>query len=98
MVGALDLFPASELKPTKRNESIVPKNAAAVACQNEIPNPRKKEPYERARSETFAPHHGQKSDEAFPERSDSDMTLVPFNSRFKTYSNRFDKKDLAESI
>ena len=44
IVGALDLLPASELKPTKRNESIVPIKAAAVACQNEIPKPRKKEP------------------------------------------------------
>jgi len=44
IVGALDRFPASELKPTKRNESIVPIKAAAVACQNEIPNPRKNEP------------------------------------------------------
>jgi hypothetical protein len=83
MVGALDRFPASELKPTKRNDRIVPIKAAAVACQNEIPNPRKKEPYERARSETFAPHQGQKRDDAFPERSASEMTLVPFNSKFK---------------
>ena len=83
MVGALDRLPASELKPTNKNESMVPIKAAAVACQNEIPNPRKKEPYERARSETFAPHQGQKRDDAFPMRSDSEMTLVPFNSRFK---------------
>jgi hypothetical protein len=85
IVGAFDLLPASELNPTKRNESVVPISAAAVACQNEIPNPRKNEPYERARSETFAPHHGQKRDDALPERSDSEMTLVPFNSRFKRF-------------
>ena len=68
IVGALDFLPASELIPTKRNERTVPRSAARVACQNEIPKPRKKEPYESARSETFAPHQGQNKDDAFPER------------------------------
>jgi hypothetical protein len=44
IVGAFDFFPASELTPTKENERTVPIIAAAVACQNEIPNPRKNEP------------------------------------------------------
>ena len=44
MVGALDRFPARELKPTSRNERTVPIIAAKVACQNEIPKPRKNEP------------------------------------------------------
>jgi len=66
IVGALDFLPASELTPTKRKERTVPKIAAIVACQNEIPKPKKNEPYERANSETFAPHHGQKSDDGFP--------------------------------
>ena len=82
IVGALDFLPASELTPTKRKERTVPRNAAIVACQNEIPNPRKKAPYESARSETFAPHQGQNSEEALPVRSFSLITLVPFSSRF----------------
>jgi hypothetical protein len=44
MVGALDFLPARELKPTNRKERTVPMIAAKVACQNEIPNPRKNEP------------------------------------------------------
>ena len=44
IVGALDRFPASELNPTKRKERTVPIIAAKVACQNEIPKPRKNEP------------------------------------------------------
>ena len=82
MVGAFDRLPASELKPTKRNERTVPIIAAAVACQNEMPKPRKNEPYERAKSDTLAPHHGQKRDEAFPDLSDSEITLVPLSSKF----------------
>jgi len=44
IVGAFDFFPASELIPTSKKERTVPTNAAAVACQKEIPNPKKKEP------------------------------------------------------
>jgi hypothetical protein len=40
--------------------------AAKVACLKEIPNPKKKEPYDKARSETFAPAHGQNKERAFP--------------------------------
>ena len=69
IVGAFDFLPASELIPTKRNERTVPKKAAIVACQKEIPKPKKNEPYESAKSETFAPHHGQKRDDGFPTRS-----------------------------
>ena len=43
-VGAFERFPASELNPTKKNEPTVPIIAAAVACLNEISNPKKKEP------------------------------------------------------
>ena len=44
IVGAFDFLPASELTPTSRKERTVPRNAAIVACQNEIPKPKKKEP------------------------------------------------------
>jgi len=44
IVGALDFFPAKELTPTSKNERTVPIIAAKVACQNEIPNPRKNDP------------------------------------------------------
>jgi hypothetical protein len=44
IVGALDLFPASELIPTNRKDPMVPIKAAAVACLKEIPNPKKKAP------------------------------------------------------
>jgi hypothetical protein len=71
IVGAFDFLPASELIPTTRKDKTVPIIAAKVACLNEIPKPKKNEPYERARSETFAPHQGQKSDLADPLRSDS---------------------------
>jgi hypothetical protein len=44
MVGALDFFPAIELSPTNRNERTVPSTAARVACQKDIPKPKKKDP------------------------------------------------------
>ena len=44
IVGALARLPASELIPTNPNEAIVPIIAARVACQNEMPKPRKKAP------------------------------------------------------
>jgi len=44
MVGAFERLPASELMPTKKNEQMVPIIAAHVACLNEIPKPKKKEP------------------------------------------------------
>jgi hypothetical protein len=86
IVGAFERFPARELNPTNRKERTVPIIAANVACQKEIPKPRKNEPYERARSDTLAPHQGQKSEEAFPDLSDSEITLVPFSSRFNSSS------------
>ena len=86
IVGAFDLLPASELKPTNVNERTVPIIAAQVACQKEMPKPRKKEPYDRASSDTFAPHHGQNKEEAFPVRSDSEITFVPFSSKFNLSS------------
>jgi hypothetical protein len=84
IVGALDLFPANELIPTKRKDPIVPIKAAAVACLNEIPNPKKKAPYERASNDTFAPAQGQNKEWAFPDRSDSAITLGPLISRSNT--------------
>jgi hypothetical protein len=66
IVGAFERLPASELTPTRRKEAIVPMMAAKVACLKEIPNPRKKEPYDKARRETFAPAQGQNRDLAFP--------------------------------
>jgi hypothetical protein len=59
-VGAFERLPASELRATTRKERIVPMRAAKEVCQKDIPKPKKKEPYESANSETFAPHHGQK--------------------------------------
>jgi hypothetical protein len=44
MVGALLRFPASDEIATNANEPSVPIIAASVACQKEIPNPRKNEP------------------------------------------------------
>ena len=44
IVGALERLPASELTPTSKNEPIVPIIAAKVACLNEIPKSKKKEP------------------------------------------------------
>ena len=80
IVGALARLPASELIPTKKKEPIVPITAASVACQKEIPKPRKNEPYESASSETFAAAHGQNSERADPLRSFSAMKLVPLIS------------------
>jgi hypothetical protein len=82
IVGAFDFLPARELIPTKEKERTVPRTAARVACQKEIPKPRKNDPYESANKETFAPHQGQKSDEALPPRSLSWMTFVPLSSKF----------------
>ena len=84
IVVALDFFPAKELKPTSKKESTVPAIAAKVACQNEIPNPKKKEPYESASKETFAPHQGQNKSRALPRRSFSAIRFVEFNSYFGT--------------
>jgi len=83
MVGALDLFPASELIPTSKNDPIVPMKAAIVACVNEIPKPKKKAPYDSANKETLAPAHGQNNDRGFPVRSDSLITFAPFISKSK---------------
>jgi hypothetical protein len=82
IVGAFDFFPASELNPTNKKDRTVPMIAAKVACQKEMPKPRKNEPYESANSETLAPHQGQNKDEAFPLRSFSAITFVPLSSKF----------------
>ena len=83
MVGALALLPARDETPTSKKLPTVPIIAAAVTCQNEIPNPRKKDPYEIARKETFAAAQGQNNDRAFPLRSDSEIKLIPFSSKFE---------------
>ena len=80
IVGAFARFPASELIPTKKKEAIVPIIAANVACQKDIPKPRKNEPYESASSETFAAAHGQNNERADPLRSFCAMKLVPLIS------------------
>jgi hypothetical protein len=82
MVGAFARLPASDEIPTKKNELIVPITAANVACQNEIPKPKKNEPYDNAKKETFAAAHGQNKELALPPRSDSLIKLMPFNSSF----------------
>jgi len=81
MVGAFARLPAKELIPTKTNEAMVPITAAKVACQKEMPKPKKNEPYESASKEMFPAAHGQKSDLTEPPRSCSAITLMPFNSR-----------------
>jgi hypothetical protein len=83
MVGAFERFPASELTPTNKKDPIVPTKAAIVACQKEIPKPRKKAPYDNASNETFAPAHGQNNDRARPVRSESAITFAPFISSSK---------------
>lgn len=82
IVGAFARFPAKDEIATKVKLPIVPIKAAAVACQKEIPKPRKKEPYERARNETFAAAHGQNKDLAEPLRSVLEIKFIPFNSIF----------------
>ncbi len=44
MVGALARLPAKEDIATNEKLPSVPITAAVVACQKEIPNPRKKDP------------------------------------------------------
>jgi hypothetical protein len=44
MVGALARLPAKDEIATNEKLPKVPTTAAAVACQNEIPKPRKKDP------------------------------------------------------
>ena len=44
IVGAFARLPASELMPTKKKDATVPIIAANVACQKDIPNPRKNAP------------------------------------------------------
>jgi hypothetical protein len=80
IVGALPRFPASELTPTSKNDATVPIIAAKVACQNEIPKPRKNEPYESAKSETLPAIQGQKRLRTLPPRSLSAITFIPFSS------------------
>jgi hypothetical protein len=63
-------LPANEEIATNEKLPIVPITTAAVACKKEIPKPRKKDPYERARKETFAAAHGQNKERALPPRSD----------------------------
>ena len=58
----------------------VPIMAAMVACQKDMPKPRKNDPYERAKNETLAAAHGQNNDLADPLRSFSEMKLIPFTS------------------
>ena len=53
MVGAFARLPAREEMPTNRNEPTVPITAAIVACQNEIPKPKKNEPYDNAKKEIY---------------------------------------------
>ena len=70
--------------PTSKKLPTVPIIAAAVACQNEIPNPRKKDPYEIARKETFAAAQGQNNDRAFPYRDwETDRKSTRLNSRHR---------------
>jgi len=80
MVGAFALLPARDEIATREKLPRVPIIAAAVACQKDMPNPRKKDPYERAKNETLAAAHGQNKDLAEPLRSDSEIKLIPFSS------------------
>ena len=73
-------MPARDEIATREKLPSVPIMAAVVACQKDMPNPRKNDQYERARNETFAAAHGQNRDLAEPLRSDSEIKLIPFNS------------------
>jgi len=61
---------------------MVPISAATFACQKEMPKPRKNDPYDNAKKETFAAAQGQNNERARPPRSASLMKLILFNSRF----------------
>ena len=80
IVGALLRLPAKDEIATNANEPMVPIIAANVACQKDIPKPRKNEPYESAKNETFAAAHGQNKERALPLRSDLLMKFMLFNS------------------
>ena len=80
MVGAFARLPARDEIATREKLPRVPIIAAVVACQKDMPKPRKNDPYERARNETFAAAHGQNKDLAEPLRSDSEIKLIPFSS------------------
>jgi hypothetical protein len=70
IVGAFARLPARDEIATNEKLPIEPITAAVVACQKEIPKPRKKDPYESARNETFAAAHGQNKERALPPLSD----------------------------
>ena len=89
IVVAFDFLPARELKPTTKKDSIVPRIAARVACQKDIPKPRKNAPYESANSETFAPHHGQNRSRALPCRSFSAIRFVELISYAGIFAKTF---------
>ena len=44
IVGAEPRLPPTAMNPHSRNENTIPSTPAISACQNEIPNPRAKEP------------------------------------------------------
>jgi hypothetical protein len=73
-------LPARDEIATKEKLPKVPIMAAVVACQKDMPKPRKNDPYEIAKNETLAAAHGQNRDLAEPLRSDSEIKLIPFNS------------------
>ena len=43
-VGAEPRLPAIAMKPQSRNETTIPMTPATVACQNEMPKPKRNEP------------------------------------------------------
>jgi hypothetical protein len=52
-----------------------------------MPKPKKNEPYDNAKKETFAAAQGQNKERARPPRSASLMKFMLFNSRFCMMTN-----------
>ncbi len=81
MVGADPRFPASEVKPTRRNDAAMPTSPASNACQKETPWLNRYAAYPMPSTPTLAAHHGQNSWDGLPLRSTGAMTLMPLSSR-----------------
>src|SRR3954453_23273999 len=60
-VGAEPRLPAMDTHPQSRNETTMPMSPAITACQKEMPNPSRNEPYASPNALTLAPNHGQNS-------------------------------------
>src|SRR5262245_29439107 len=80
MVGAEPRLPASETKPTNRNDRTTPATAANMPCHPPMPKPSTNDPYDTPNTEMFDAHQGQNRSCGWPCRSLSSMTLMPLRS------------------